>query len=155
MPSYASKGVVYPHRDIYKPASFRHKGDIDRGWRQSNSVSRKVSETHKATKTKRSLIVAGFVTMLCIIVVILLIILYKPSENPAETPVECPPGFTETGCQSKSFIGSKLWSDTKVYKFSDGRFYSYGIAFRVYAPFASSISVMTNMDGQERSFAMM
>lgn len=155
MPSYVSKGVNYPFRDIYKPASFRHKGDVGRGWRQSNGYSRKVAETHKASKTKKNLIFAGITTMLCIIVIILIIVLYKPSDNPTDTPIECPPGFTETGCQSTSFIGSQLWSDSKVYKFSDGRYYSYGIAFRVYAPFASSISVMTRIDDQEYSYAMM
>lgn len=156
MPPYVKKGVSSSYREMYKSASYRHTGYSNRDWRQNNGVSRKVTETPKATKTKWGLIIALLITLICIISIIIVILINKPSDNPDEGENECPPGFTEVGCQSVSFIGTSAWSGSKVYKLEDGRFYSYGIGFRVYAPEATSVSILLRISElNEKTFKMM
>lgn len=85
-----------------------------------------------------------------------MIIIWNVSDEPIEVVTECPPGFSGKDCQSTSFIGSYLWSDTKVYRLVDGRYYSKGIAFRVYAPGADGVNVVTfSPNEDERITAMM
>lgn len=154
MPPYVRKGVNNSYREIYRSASSRHSGNARRDWRQNNETSRRVTETPRATRSRWCLILAGFLTMLCIIFVV--VIIWNVSDDPVEVVTECPPGFSGKDCQSTSFIGSYLWSDTKVYRLVDGRYYSKGIAFRVYAPGADRVNVVTFTPNEdERTTSMM
>lgn len=154
MPPYVRKGVNHSYREIYRSASSRHNGNTRRDWRQNNETSRRVTETPRATRSRWCLLLASLFTILCIIFIV--IIIWNVSDEPIEVVTECPPGFSGKDCQSTSFIGSYLWSDTKVYRLVDGRYYSKGIAFRVYAPGADGVNVVTfSPNEDERITAMM
>ena len=145
MPSYRSKGVRNSYQEIYRNSSYRHNGNINRDWRQTNDVSRRVSPTSKPSRTRWGLLGFTVLTLLCIIVIIIVLVSHRTPDNPGGDVTECPPGFTEQNCQSTSFIGSSIWSEAKAYKLADGQYYSNGIAFRVYAPQADSIDVITSI----------
>lgn len=87
--------------------------------------------------------------------IIIILMFYNPSDDPGSEVIECPPSFSGKDCQSTAFIGSYLWSDSKVYRLADGQLYSKGIAFRVYAPQAESVSVITSMPGEDERVSSM
>ena len=137
--------------------SRRHLGASDREWRSGKVSSRRVIEKPKSSLSiRRYLIAAAFFLIFCIVIAVIVVIKNREPEIPPEEPITCAPGFSGEKCDSTSFIGSQSWSDTSSHKLSDGKYYSYGTAFRLFAPSATAVQILISNDGEvEQSYDMM
>ena len=137
--------------------SRRHLGAADREWRSGKITSRRVIEKPRSSSSiKRYLIGAAVFLIVCIIIAVIMVVKNRGSDIPPEEPISCAPGFSGERCDSTSFIGSQSWSDTLSHKLSDGKYYSYGIAFRVFAPSATTVQILvSNNEEVEKSYDMM
>ena len=152
--SYSKHGNS-SYQAFHKNASFRNTTDFNRDWRNNRNYSRRNLNAPSARNNRRLIALAVSVLLILICVIIIIVLFSKNSDTPGEEIIECPPGFNGNGCQNSDFIGSLVWSDAKFYKLVDEKYYNRGIAFRVYAPGAESVSVLTKMpEEEERSSAM-
>ena len=152
--SYSKHGNS-SYQVFHKNASFRNTTDFNRDWRNNRTYSRRNLNAPSARNNRRLIALAVSVLLILICVIVIIVLFSKNSDTPGGEEIECPPGFMENGCQSSNFIGSLVWSDSKLYKLVDEEYYNHGIAFRVYAPGAEGVSVLTKMpEEEERSSAM-
>ena len=143
-------------RDTFSK-SRRHLGAADREWRSGKITSRRVIEKPRSSSSiKRYLIGAAFFLIVIIVIAVIVVVRNRGSDIPPEEPITCAPGFSGEKCDSTSFIGSQSWSDTLPHRLSDGKYYSYGIAFRIFAPSATTVQILVSNNGEmEKSHEMM
>lgn len=135
----------------------RYQTGGERDWRKTDSFKnpRRVIEGNAKKRAAKRNAVYGVLVMIAIVVfliVLLLLLLPDRSENARV----CVPGFTGPNCERSSFLGTYIWSTTEFYKLDDGLDHCQGIAFRVYAPLAKSVSVLTKpRNGVETAYSML
>lgn len=140
----------------YYSLSVRHQGDSTRDWRNVKNNGRRVREQPKTTNTRVGLLIALIATVLCCIVAVVVIVSMIHHDKPDDHKRECPPGISGNECQNASFVGMYAWSGDEHYELPDGHAYSRGMAFRVYAPMASSVFVLASaMGGSEQEYSML
>lgn len=101
----------------------------------------------------RRLIIAIFVVLAVIITVVALILFFR-ERDPTVTRV-CPPGFTGEQCERSDFLGSLTWYADDFYTLDDGFQYRNGLAFRIYAPSAKSVTIhCVSFSGASSSYKM-
>lgn len=142
-------------RDLYSK-SRRHFGATDKEWRSGRVSSRRnLDKPRSSASFKRCLLAAICLIIVFIVIAIIVLIKSRDQEDPPVDPVSCAPGFSGDNCDSTAFIGSYAWSDSIFYKLADGNYYSSGIAFRIYAPSATSTYVLASGGDNEREYPMM
>ena len=114
----------------------------NRGWRTGNfrNNPRRIIEDRVHRKTVRRHLLWGVLSMVGIILILVFLLAYL-LYDPVETSRICVPGFTGENCEKSNFLGTYLWSVNDYYILDDGLQHRSGIAFRVYAPRAKSVSV--------------
>lgn len=143
-------------RREYYSVSVRYQGDSTRDWRNVKNNGRRVRELPKTTNTHVALLIALIATVLCCVVAIIVIVSLNHRDNSGDNKIKCPPGITGSKCQNVTFIGVYTWSGDEHYQLPDGHAYSRGMAFRVYAPKATSVFVLASaLGGSEQEYSML
>ena len=68
-------------------------------------------------------------------------------------PLSCPPGFTVGDCERMDFLDTYIWTESKNYRVGNSEC-SHGVAFRTWAPAATSVQVIIQNDTSRASYAM-
>ena len=68
-------------------------------------------------------------------------------------PLSCPPGFTVGDCERMDFLDTYIWTESKNYRVGNSEC-SHGVAFRTWAPAATSVQVIIQNDTSSASYAM-
>ena len=139
--------------------SYLHRYQIgeERDWRKTDSFKnpRRVIEKSAKKRTAKRNAMYGVLSMIVIVVFLIALLMWLLHDQPDESRT-CVPGFTGSNCERSSFLGTYVWSTTEFYKLDDGLDHCQGIAFRVYAPLAKSVNVLTKpRNGVETAYSMM
>ena len=138
-------------------SAYRYVEQDERDWRRtydSQPQRKQVATMNPKCVALRRLIIAVFVVLAVIIAVVALILFFRDRE-PAVTRV-CPPGFTGEQCERSDFLGSLTWYADDFYTLDDGFQYRNGLAFRIYAPSAKSVTIhCVSFSGASSSYKMM
>ena len=86
------------------------------------------------------LILISFIVILCVVLT---------SGDPEGPVVSCPEGFSAPDCYRSDFKGHMFWKSSVPYSVNGVDNYYYGVAFRMYAPRATGVSV-TIKSGYDR-----
>lgn len=129
----------------------------NREWRKTGSGynHRRIIEekTHRKESQKRIAYGVFVIVALFLIISVLLVYLHY---DPVDEHIVCVPGFSGDRCERTNFIGTYVWSKNEYYTLSDGLQHRNGIAFRVYAPYAKTVSVLVKpVMGLEAKYKMM
>lgn len=70
-----------------------------------------------------------------------------------QNSVVCVPNFDTGGCEKMDFLDTYIWKEDRYYSVGN-RYCSYGVAFRTWAPFVTSASVVIVNDTSSASYPM-
>lgn len=138
-------------------SAYRYVEHDERDWRRTyDSQPQRKKDVKMSSKcvALRRLIIAIFV-ILAVIIAVVALILYFYKNEPTVTRV-CPPGFTGEQCERSDFLGSLTWYADDFYTLDDGFQYRNGLAFRIYAPSAKSVTIhCVSFSGARSEYKMM
>lgn len=137
--------------------SSRYGENENREWRRAGTnQSRRLRTDNRRTKANsRRRVYVGILIMLGIVVIISILLVSIFRKDP-ETRRNCVPGFAGSRCERSDFLGTYSWTSSQFYTLDDGLLYNSGVAFRLYAPKAYSVSLTCKPKGStDRSYTML
>ena len=147
----------YSNRIRQYSISSRYGENENREWRRAGTgqIRRKLPGNRKAKTNSRRQACLGILIMLGIIAAITILLLSIFRKDPVVRRT-CVPGFAGDRCERNDFLGTYSWSSSQFYSLDDGLLYNSGVAFRLYAPKATSVSLTCKPRGStDRSYAML